>query len=72
MANIQSTASAPSKARRFFVGLGSVLLMTSALPAWGWSQGWDWEEDFTGPVPGPELEVDCSLDAAPDCAELWS
>lgn len=69
MAQNTIQSKSPSKVRRFFVGVGSVLLLSSALPAWGWSQGWDWDEDFTGPNPPP---VDCSIDAAPECDQLWT
>ncbi len=65
-----SATKQPSTARRLLVGMGSILLLSGALPAWGWSQGWDWDEDFTPIKPDPV--VDCELEAAPTCDTVWS
>jgi len=40
------------------LAFGSVLALATAAPAFGWSQGWDWDEDFvpTQPTLDPVVE----------------
>ncbi len=61
--------------------LGSLVALATAAPAFGWSQGWDWDEDVAPRTPlliknsaaapvGPRLQVE-DLDALSDpfCVE---
>lgn len=63
------------------IALGAALALSTAAPAFGWSQGWDWDEDFNptppvlnpmmGEANGPLLLQPAELDALaePLCVE---